>query len=350
MPSAIPPPPPLFDLLPELRELAVIAQELEVADGSHPEPDPFGTRLGFVAWPSQETWPWMEPDESTFAEWQEWCESGLSEKMPVPQPFFPLLQLRKQDAPTLAFPEGTDLLQILWHVYDYQFTPTAVVRWRVRAALHELASPPAPIDLGSWQKNFCPPQLPLKHHNSWVLPDIRTTSLDTIRAVARVDREVDRLSDAYRERQREREARHIGTVLNERSVKLMSQASGPIEPKDFMAQAKQLMEDLRAVGPLPVAEEPPPPQGYLELGCAKGIRVGVDGMCPQLFIYGLPRATWRHLLTIGEEAWPGAQCVVPSGGGNVHIFVGDDGHSAHVWVDNWSGVVGSVLAYLDTMP
>lgn len=340
MSTDVPPMPPLFDLLPELRSLAAVTTELEAEAEPGVEADPFATQLGYVAWPRDEAWPWAEPDEGLMVEWRETKEDFYP--TPCPQPFFPVLQLRREDAPTLVYPPDTDLLQVLWHCYDHQFVPTVSVRWRKRSALGEVTSPPPAGDLGSWQKNFRPPYLRVRPRASWVLPDIRTTSLDTMRAVARVEAELSRQAEAIRLRNEARNALRRGpeivSRISELQRLLFEALRNRADGAEVMALASRLKDARESCDPVPASDEPPPPDDYLALGLARGIRVGVHGMCPQLYGNPLPPPGWRHILTIGEDAWPDADCVVPRGGGNVLVFVEDDGQTAHAWSDAWASV------------
>jgi hypothetical protein len=66
---------------------------------------------------------------------------------PGPQSLIPVVQLYARDVPGLAFPEGTDLLQVLWAPgFEIEGCSTAVqVRWRLASQVREiLSSPPEP--------------------------------------------------------------------------------------------------------------------------------------------------------------------------------------------------------------
>lgn len=347
--------PPLFDMMPELQEYAVLTTELvaerefgsETAARVRSLVDPLGTVLGHVAWPHEEPWPWRVPDGETDQEWLNWCPEATDEK-PEPQPFSPVLQLRREDAPSLSFPPGKDLLQVLWHFYEHDYIPKVLVRWRTRSELGQTLVDRPLVKRDRYNEGRHPPPASLKSNGVWVLPDIRTTSLGLLQAVARVDQQISEHRSAFFERERLREARHIGPGLTAKLQDLMMRLPRlGDKPDAFMATANSLIADVKDLGPLPPAEEPSPPEGYLELGLAKGIRVGVDGFCPQVLTNALPHMSWRHILTVGDDAWPDGHWAVPRGGGNIHIFVGADWQTAHVLVDCWAGVVSSVEDYLE---
>ncbi|WP_055588016.1 YwqG family protein, partial [Peterkaempfera griseoplana] len=64
-----------------------------------------------------------------------------------PQPLIPVVQLYARDVPGLAFPQGTDLLQVLWAPsYEVEGGSAAVqLRWRRSSEVREvLPTPPEP--------------------------------------------------------------------------------------------------------------------------------------------------------------------------------------------------------------
>ncbi|GGT33855.1 hypothetical protein [Streptomyces chromofuscus] len=66
---------------------------------------------------------------------------------PGPQPLIPLAQFYARDVPGLPFPEGTDLLQVLW-VPSAEIegcSPAVQLRWRLSSQVEQvLAAPPEP--------------------------------------------------------------------------------------------------------------------------------------------------------------------------------------------------------------
>ncbi|MFD8986392.1 hypothetical protein [Streptomyces sp. NPDC059564] len=62
----------------------------------------------------------------------------------------PIVQIRRADVPTLPFPEGTDLLQVLWCPYAHgtYCHPLPQVYWRGSLAIGEVAATPAPSAAG----------------------------------------------------------------------------------------------------------------------------------------------------------------------------------------------------------
>ncbi|MGW0882231.1 hypothetical protein [Streptomyces sp. NPDC002671] len=70
-----------------------------------------------------------------------------------PVPMVPVAQIRAADVPDLPWPEGMDLLQVLWCAFDHpedHYVPRVALRWR-RAAdvVDPLATPPRPAVIGS---------------------------------------------------------------------------------------------------------------------------------------------------------------------------------------------------------
>ncbi|MFD3468622.1 hypothetical protein ACFWWM_20010 [Streptomyces sp. NPDC058682] len=71
-----------------------------------------------------------------------------------PHPLIPVAQLYARDVPGLPFPEGTDLLQVLWcpfiDIEDQSGSAAVQLRWRRAADVVEvLASPPEPAYVGT---------------------------------------------------------------------------------------------------------------------------------------------------------------------------------------------------------
>jgi hypothetical protein len=350
--------PSLFELLPVLEDFAAVTTELMVepirkggeSRSDAATDDSLGTVLGYVGWPVGEAWPWREPDAETMRVWQEW-EPQPDDLEPVPQPFLPVLQLAREDAFRLRFPAGKDLLQVLWHRYEHEWEPKVIVKWRARRELDEGLAVPPKAELTSFQQGLAPTRQRLVTRQVWVLPDIRTTTREVMRAVAAIEREVDHRQSAYHEAKQAHEQAQLGHEWLAMAQAFFSSVSTSREnPAALVEKGKALVEAVetkRRGSLLPVFDAKEPPESYLELGLAKGIRLGLDGMCPQVLTEPLPPAGLRHLLTFGEEAWRGIEWVVPRGGGNIHVFLEADEETSRVYCDCWAGVVSSVEEYLD---
>jgi hypothetical protein len=97
---------------------------------------------GPLLWPVGEPWPM--------------CDDARLEEHPdgAGVPLVPVLQLLAGDVPELPFPEGTDVLQLLWCPFEHDpwCAPAPRLRWRSRSAVGELlAAMPAPHeDAESW--------------------------------------------------------------------------------------------------------------------------------------------------------------------------------------------------------
>ncbi|WP_317795804.1 hypothetical protein [Actinoplanes sichuanensis] len=76
-------------------------------------------------------WPVDEP-------WPRCCDADpydhdyVSPAEPEP-PLVPILQLFAEDVPEIPFPDGTDVLQVLWCPFDHDSFPRPELRWRRRA-------------------------------------------------------------------------------------------------------------------------------------------------------------------------------------------------------------------------
>ncbi|GAA4588278.1 hypothetical protein BJY16_008509 [Actinoplanes octamycinicus] len=95
---------------------------------------------GPLLWPAGEPWPVCdgpEPDDH--------YPDGPGEPA---APLVPVLQLFAEDIPELPFPEGTDVLQVLWCPFDHEpfDAPRPEVRWRRRAGLDVSASPAPDVE------------------------------------------------------------------------------------------------------------------------------------------------------------------------------------------------------------
>ena len=92
---------------------------------------------GPLLWPADEEWPRFDPALPPYG--QEVPEDAWEE------PLIPVAQLYARDVPGLPFPEGTDVLQVLWlPVPDLEGCwPAVQLRWRAAADVPEvLAVPP----------------------------------------------------------------------------------------------------------------------------------------------------------------------------------------------------------------
>ncbi|GGJ16359.1 hypothetical protein [Streptomyces brasiliensis] len=177
-------PPRPWDVAAELAELAAYAR---TATRLHPRPGAPGVHDSSVGgpllWPADEPWPVHAPHRpcgplSTLDDirtrrglltmaWQrprgprenlltkpeqeivDRIQAGYApELLPRgPLPLIPLAQLHARDVPTLPFPEGTDLLQVLWLPFDEIEGASAAVqlRWRRASDVGEvLERPPVP--------------------------------------------------------------------------------------------------------------------------------------------------------------------------------------------------------------
>lgn len=378
--------PQLFDLLPALEEFAALTIELrapslaeledwedearerdvEGVQGVEAEKpphwigsaeDPRATVLGHVAWPAGEAWPWREPDAETMQAWRDTLrvrippEEPEARQMwehaqplvyaePVRQPFVPVLQLRREDAAKLRFPDGKDLLQVLWHRFEHEVKPRVLVKWRSSEALIEGLVMPPMEEIGRVRPELAPRRQRLVAKQVWVLPDIRTTTREMMHAVVALEPELHRQSDAYRQRKRSHEQAHLGPAQAAMMQAFFS--SGAIaqeHPAVIFEQAQGLMAEATRRGPVPPFDEPEPPQDYLELGLVRGIRLGVDGVCPVFLGKPLPPVGERHLLTFGSEAWDEADWVAPRNGGNIHVFVEADEETVRIHWDDWEGAL-----------
>ncbi|MER6997307.1 DUF1963 domain-containing protein [Streptomyces sp. NPDC000410] len=95
---------------------------------------------GPLLWPASEPWPHCDDEHPATA---------LSPTGPGPHPLVPVVQLYASDVPELPFPEGMDVMQVLWCPFDHAqyYVPRPELHWRstVRSA-GEVARPPWPED------------------------------------------------------------------------------------------------------------------------------------------------------------------------------------------------------------
>ncbi|MCX4743949.1 hypothetical protein OG455_00210 [Kitasatospora sp. NBC_01287] len=178
-------PPRPLDITAEFPELAGLAR---TATRLHPTPGAptvhDSSVGGPLLWPTDEPWPYDEPGYPPYKPLptladvhqvralltQAWarprgpreslltvqekeaverlCAGHDPELLPSgPQPLIPLVQLYARDVPALAFPHGTDLLQIVWAPrYGIEGCSTNVqLRWRLASQVRQvLRTPPEP--------------------------------------------------------------------------------------------------------------------------------------------------------------------------------------------------------------
>ncbi|MEW2415025.1 DUF1963 domain-containing protein [Streptomyces sp. NPDC046866] len=92
---------------------------------------------GPLLWPAEESWP-VCTEEHYEPESPELHEAGVA--------LLPIVQVRRAEAPGVPFPEGTDLLQVLWCPYghgEYCY-PLPRVYWRDSAAVGKVRPTPDP--------------------------------------------------------------------------------------------------------------------------------------------------------------------------------------------------------------
>ncbi|MFF0393571.1 DUF1963 domain-containing protein [Kitasatospora sp. NPDC004615] len=124
-------------LFPEVAPLRREAVRLHPRRG---EPGPWESSLGGpVRWPRAEPWPHCTDEHPRTA--------YAPPRGAGPVPLVPVVQLLAADVPELPFPDGTDVLQVLWCPFDHEegYAPRPQVYWwdGSRADL-EPADPPRP--------------------------------------------------------------------------------------------------------------------------------------------------------------------------------------------------------------
>ncbi|MFJ9761310.1 DUF1963 domain-containing protein [Streptomyces sp. NPDC101149] len=122
---------------------------------------------GPLLWPAAEPWPVCREEH--------YDPDGTDQPMSS-VPMVPVVQVRRADAPSVPFPEGTDLLQVLWCPYGHgEFCyPLPQVHWRDSGAVGDVLPTPAPADElpEDWYPARCvvhPEQV--TEYPSWDLPD-----------------------------------------------------------------------------------------------------------------------------------------------------------------------------------
>ncbi|CAM5674311.1 hypothetical protein SAVIM338S_07123 [Streptomyces avidinii] len=125
-------PPPPLDIAEHLPELLPHARSTTLLYPRTGSPGRWESSVGGpLLWPADEPWPTCAaPDHYNPAR-------GCAVVGPEPVAMVPVLQLFAGDVPALAFPAGTDVLQVLWcpliHSEHDQWSPVPVLRWRSAA-------------------------------------------------------------------------------------------------------------------------------------------------------------------------------------------------------------------------
>ncbi|MFI6479508.1 DUF1963 domain-containing protein [Nonomuraea sp. NPDC050663] len=165
-PLTTPSPPLAIEaVFPELAGLARTTVRLHPRRG---HPTALDSSIGGpLLWPSDEAWPECpvpethDPSEGT-----------------DPLPLVPAAQLYARDVPELPFPDGTDLLQVLWCPVEHGdfFVPHPVLFWRkaesIVAPLLEMPEPGPDVD-DFYVPRPCvlAPERVLEYPDGWELPD-----------------------------------------------------------------------------------------------------------------------------------------------------------------------------------
>ncbi|XVU21398.1 hypothetical protein ACQPZJ_29505 [Actinoplanes sp. CA-054009] len=131
-----PSPVDLAAALPQLAPLARTTVRLHPRRGA-PTVDQ-SSMGGPLLWPAGEPWPMCDGPEP-----YDHLDGGPGEPE---APLVPVLQLLAEDVPELPFPDGADILQVLWCPFDHEpfSSPRPTLRWRRRADVTALAETPAP--------------------------------------------------------------------------------------------------------------------------------------------------------------------------------------------------------------
>ncbi|MEY9949739.1 DUF1963 domain-containing protein [Kitasatospora sp. GAS1066B] len=138
MPRHTPPRPvDIEQLFPELVPLRRTTTRLHPRPGA-PEVDESSVG-GPLRWPSNEPWPHCTDRHYGPAN---------GPRSPGGSALVPVIQIYRHDAPKLSFPDGTDLLQVLWCPFEHdECEPTPQVFWRAAASVETVIDPPpAPTD------------------------------------------------------------------------------------------------------------------------------------------------------------------------------------------------------------
>ncbi|WP_460339595.1 hypothetical protein [Actinoallomurus acanthiterrae] len=160
----------IAQLIPGLAAYASATVRLHPRPGS---PGPRDSHIGGpLAWPASEPWPH--------------CEAPDCDQYPGEDPGSPMValaQLTAADFPEITFPEGTDLLQILWCVGYHccpEHAPCRVVWRRASEVTEILEEPPVPDledELPGFYETYIPhpcvlyPERLIEYPWLWELPD-----------------------------------------------------------------------------------------------------------------------------------------------------------------------------------
>ncbi|MBO1334836.1 DUF1963 domain-containing protein [Streptomyces sp. VRA16 Mangrove soil] len=152
------PPTELEQDIPELVGLARTSVLLLDVPGAPEPPTPADSSIGGpLLWPADEPWPYCERADHDAA----WPHTTPPDH---PVPTVAAVQLYAHDVPELPFPEGTDVLQIIWcallHDDTVDYSPVPTLYWRtaekVRAAgILPATDVPAPAE-GEYDDGFLP--------------------------------------------------------------------------------------------------------------------------------------------------------------------------------------------------
>ncbi|WP_323178623.1 DUF1963 domain-containing protein [Streptomyces sp. NBC_01381] len=134
-------PPPLLDVEALFPAIAPLRREAVRLHPRRGQPGPRDSSVGGApAWPAAEAWPHCGDSHprTRFAP----VDDGVAQAM------VPVLQLYARDVPELPFPEGTDVLQVLWCPFDHEagYVPRPEIFWRDSARCEPLVEePPRPV-------------------------------------------------------------------------------------------------------------------------------------------------------------------------------------------------------------
>lgn len=92
-------------------------------------------------WPADEPWPVCSAEH---------YDPDTTSRLEPAAPMAPIVQVRRVDVPGLPFPEGTDLLQVVWCPYAHgtYCYPLPLVYWRDSRTIREVGPMPAPSAAG----------------------------------------------------------------------------------------------------------------------------------------------------------------------------------------------------------
>lgn len=141
-------------LFPELVPYARTAIRLHPRPGN---PGPQDSSVGGpLLWPADEAWPTCPGSEHGAYSPDDGSHSTTAETVPLVS----IVQIHRRDVPQLAFPDGTDLLQVLWcpFLIDECPSPTPRVYWRNTESIGSLLEEvPAQVSIAPQERipNAC---------------------------------------------------------------------------------------------------------------------------------------------------------------------------------------------------